>query len=78
MEGTVQVSPDGLRLHAAVRNGSGLGTEAVCAVDHAGILVDDVAVLRPSLDDVFFALTGRPSGEPGAGKWQPESARSVI
>ncbi len=37
-------------LHAAVRNGSGLGTEAVRALDHAGIFVDDVAVLQPSLD----------------------------
>jgi hypothetical protein len=25
------------------------------------VLVDDVAVLQPSLDDVFFELTGRPT-----------------
>jgi ABC-2 type transport system permease protein len=31
----------------------------VCALDAAGITVDDVEVRRPSLDDVFFALTGR-------------------
>ena len=43
VEGTVRVSPDGLRLHAAVRNGSGLGTEAVGALDHVSIMVDDVA-----------------------------------
>ncbi len=61
VEGTVHVSDDGRRLHAAVRNGSGLGTEAVRALDQAGVMVDDVAVLQPSLDDVFFELTGRPT-----------------
>jgi ABC-2 type transport system ATP-binding protein len=66
VEGTVHVSADGRRLHAAVRNGSGLGTEAVRALDRAGVLVDDVAVLQPSLDDVFFELTGRPTDiDPG-------------
>jgi len=30
----------------------------VRALDQAGIAVDDVAVHPPSLDDVFFALTG--------------------
>jgi ABC-2 type transport system ATP-binding protein len=61
VEGVVHVSEDGRRLHAAVRNAPGLGTEAVRALDRAGILVDDVAVLQPSLDDVFFDLTGHPS-----------------
>jgi hypothetical protein len=27
-------------------------------LDRAGIEVDDIAVRQPSLDDVFFALTG--------------------
>lgn len=31
----------------------------VRALDDAGISVDDVEVRQPSLDDVFFALTGR-------------------
>jgi hypothetical protein len=30
----------------------------VRALDDAGITVDDVQVHQPSLDDVFFALTG--------------------
>jgi hypothetical protein len=33
----------------------------VRALDAAGITVDDVEVHQPSLDDVFFALTGRPT-----------------
>jgi ABC-2 type transport system ATP-binding protein len=35
----------------------------VRALDTAGITVDDVAVLPPSLDDVFFELTGRPQAD---------------
>jgi ABC-2 type transport system ATP-binding protein len=69
VDGPVHVSEDGRRIHAAVRNAPGLGTEAVRALDRAGILVDDVAVLQPSLDDVFFDLTGHPSATPE----QPES-----
>jgi len=61
VDGLVHVSEDGRRLQAAVRNTSGLGTKAVRALDSAGILVDDVAVEAPSLDDVFFELTGHPS-----------------
>jgi ABC-2 type transport system ATP-binding protein len=31
------------------------------SLDDAGVAVDDIAIHRPSLDDVFFALTGRPA-----------------
>jgi ABC-2 type transport system ATP-binding protein len=60
VQGTVHLSDDGRRLKAAVRTGGGLATEVVRALDGAGVLVDDVEVHRPSLDDVFFALTGAP------------------
>ena len=33
----------------------------VRALDEAGASVDDVEVRPPSLDDVFFALTGHPT-----------------
>jgi ABC-2 type transport system ATP-binding protein len=59
VEGEVHVSHDGRRLRAAVRNQEGLATAAVRVLDRAGILVDDVQVHQPSLDDVFLALTGR-------------------
>ena len=55
------MSQDGKQLKAAVRSGSGLATAVVRALDGAGVVVDDVQVRPPSLDDVFFALTGRPA-----------------
>ena len=59
--GSVQISHDGRRLRAPVRNGTGLATTLVRALDEAGIAVDDIQVHQPSLDDVFFALTGHPA-----------------
>jgi ABC-2 type transport system ATP-binding protein len=56
--GRASVSDDGLRLAAAVDSAPGLATALVRALDRAGILVDNIEVRQPSLDDVFFALTG--------------------
>ncbi len=63
VEGQVHVSHDGRRLRAPVRKAAGLATTVVRALDAAGVLVDDVEVHQPSLDDVFFALTGRGAEE---------------
>jgi ABC-2 type transport system ATP-binding protein len=59
--GPVQASHDGRRLRAPVQRSNGLATTVVRALDDAGITVDDVEVHQPSLDDVFFALTGHPT-----------------
>jgi ABC-2 type transport system ATP-binding protein len=59
--GPVHVSHDGRRLRASVRSSTGLATTIVRALDDAAITVDDVEVHQPSLDDVFFALTGHPT-----------------
>jgi ABC-2 type transport system ATP-binding protein len=61
VEGQVQVSHDGRVLDAAVDNSPGLATTVVRALDRAGILVDNIEIRQPSLDDVFFSLTGRPA-----------------
>ena len=61
VSGPVHVSHDGRRLRAPVRSGAGLATTVVRALDAAGITVDDVEVHQPSLDDVFFSLTGHPT-----------------
>jgi ABC-2 type transport system ATP-binding protein len=47
---------DVLRMN--VRQRSGVIVEAVRLLDQAGVGVDDIAVRRPTLDDVFLALTG--------------------
>jgi ABC-2 type transport system ATP-binding protein len=61
--GEVAVSQDGRRLQAAVASAAGLATTVIRALDVAGITVDDIEVHQPSLDDVFFALTGHQSEE---------------
>ncbi|ONH33419.1 ABC transporter [Pseudofrankia asymbiotica] len=70
--GRVDVSADGRRLRAAVNAGAGVATAVIRALDAVGAVVDDVAVHPPSLDDVFFALTG--TGAAAAG--QPSAAAS--
>jgi daunorubicin resistance ABC transporter ATP-binding subunit len=59
--GEVHTSHDGRRLRAPVRAVDGLATTVVRALDQAGVAVDHVEVHQPSLDDVFFALTGHPA-----------------
>jgi ABC-2 type transport system ATP-binding protein len=56
--GTVHVSEEGRRLSAGVDASTGLATAVVRALDQAGVLVDNIEVRQPSLDDVFFSLTG--------------------
>jgi ABC-2 type transport system ATP-binding protein len=70
--GPVHTSHDGRRLRAPVRNGDGLATAVVRALDDAGITVDDVQVHQPSLDDVFLTLTGHDAEEAG-----PSCARAT-
>ena len=53
-DGTVRVN---------VRRRSGAIAEAVRRLDDAGVGIDDIALRRPTLDDVFLALTGRPAEE---------------
>ncbi|HEY3843032.1 MAG TPA: ATP-binding cassette domain-containing protein [Acidimicrobiales bacterium] len=61
--GRVHVSDDGRHLNAAIEISPGLATAVVRALDQAGVLVDDIEVRQPSLDDVFFSLTGRSTTE---------------
>ncbi len=63
VDGTMHVSQDDRRYQAAVRTTSGLATTVVRALDAAGAAVDDVEVRPPSLDDVFFSLTGHAATE---------------
>ena len=46
-----------------VSGGAQLLVEAIRELDSAGIKIDDVALRRPTLDDVFLQLTGRGTEE---------------
>jgi ABC-2 type transport system ATP-binding protein len=56
-------SVDGLTVGAPLRPRSGAIAEAVRRLDAAGVVIDDIALRRPTLDDVFVTLTGRPAEE---------------
>ncbi|HEV2998766.1 MAG TPA: hypothetical protein VGX16_06620, partial [Solirubrobacteraceae bacterium] len=56
--GEVHVDPDARRLTAPVEGGAGRLAELVRELDEAGVRIEDLAVRRPTLDDVFLALTG--------------------
>ena len=58
---------DGGVLHVAVRRRRGAIAEAVRLLNEAGIGLEDVALRRPTLDDVFLELTGHAAeAEPAA------------
>jgi ABC-2 type transport system ATP-binding protein len=48
---------------AAVRRRSGVIADAVLRLTSADIAIDDIALRRPTLDDVFIALTGHAAEE---------------
>ena len=59
-EGAVEVDDHTRRLTAPVVGGASVLMEALRQLDAADIAILDVALRRPTLDDVFLALTGRP------------------
>jgi ABC-2 type transport system ATP-binding protein len=78
VRGRIHVSDDVRRLSAAVDSAPGLATSVVRALDGAGVLVDNIEVRQPSLDDVFFSLTGGHIEEEdgGAGGEVSDTARA--
>jgi ABC-2 type transport system ATP-binding protein len=59
------------RVTVPVSQGATQVAEAVRRLDAAGIAIADLSLHRPTLDDVFLALTGHGTGDEG----EPESAR---
>ncbi|KAB8188138.1 ATP-binding cassette domain-containing protein [Microbispora catharanthi] len=55
---SVDVDADSRRVGAPVRDRSAALPEVLRALDAAGITVEDIAVRRPTLDEVFLHLTG--------------------
>jgi ABC-2 type transport system ATP-binding protein len=54
---------EGAVVRAPVNKRHGLIPEIVRALDDAGVAIDDIAIHRPTLDDVFLALTGHAAEE---------------
>jgi hypothetical protein len=50
-------------VHVPIRRRSGVIAQAVRRLDDAGVAIDDISVRRPTLDDVFVALTGHTAEE---------------
>ena len=61
------VAEDGV-VRLSVRERHGTIVEAVHRLSEAGIGVDDLVIRRPTLDDVFLALTGHVAEEPAEGE----------
>ncbi len=62
-EGPAHVEKDGRRVSVAVASHDGVLTGAIRELDASGVAVDDIGFRRPTLDEVFLALTGRPAEE---------------
>ncbi|MCS0634555.1 ATP-binding cassette domain-containing protein [Streptomyces sp. LP05-1] len=67
-KGEVTVDEHVRRLTVPVAGGARLLAEIIRELDVRGVEIDDVALRRPTLDDVFISLTGHAAEtEPGAG-----------
>ncbi|MBJ7607823.1 MAG: ATP-binding cassette domain-containing protein [Candidatus Dormibacteraeota bacterium] len=64
--GEVVVDEHTRRLTAPVSGGAGVLMEALRRLDALGIAVIDIALRRPTLEDVFLTLTGHSTDEDGA------------
>src|SRR6476659_9252277 len=62
-EGQVTVDDHTRRLTAPTSAGAGALVQVVRDFDEAGIHIDDVALRRPTLEDVFLSLTGHAAEE---------------
>ena len=61
--GPIHVGDGGRRLTAPIVPQRGVVTAVIRLLDDAGVSVDDIEIHHPTLDDVFFALTGRPADD---------------
>ncbi len=60
--GEASTEPHRRAMTLPVAGGAAALVDALRRLDGAGIAIDDVGLRRPTLDDVFLTLTGRPGG----------------
>jgi ABC-2 type transport system ATP-binding protein len=62
-EGPARVDSENRHVSAAVASHDGVLTRVIRELDSAEVRVDDIGFRRPTLDEVFLTLTGRPAEE---------------
>ncbi|MBA2632313.1 MAG: DUF4162 domain-containing protein [Chloroflexi bacterium] len=62
-EGPARVDEETRHVSVAVTSHDGVLTRAIRELDAADVHVDDIGFRRPTLDEVFLSLTGRPAEE---------------
>jgi ABC-2 type transport system ATP-binding protein len=72
--GKPRVDPDQRRVRVPTSGGTELLLRAGRVLEEEGMVLDDLGVRRPSLDDVFLALTG--TGADGRGSGDPTDGTS--
>ncbi len=65
--GEPRVDAEQRRVVVPVTNGSRILADSIRDLDAAGVKLDDLALRRPTLDDVFLALTGHEAEETPSG-----------
>ena len=75
----MRVEPERRYLGATVEGGAKLLARVVRDLDAAGVQLDDLGLHRPTLDDVFLALTGRAAEQTGdSGGGQVDDRREEV
>jgi ABC-2 type transport system ATP-binding protein len=72
-----RATADGEWVHAPVQPRHGVIPEAIRKLDGAGVGVDDIVLHRPTLDDVFIALTGH-AAEEAVPEEEQEKERAAV
>jgi ABC-2 type transport system ATP-binding protein len=70
--GAPQIVPESGEVSLPVAEGASILVEVVRRLDAAGVEISDLALRRPTLDDVFLALTGHAAE--AAGEEEPDTA----
>ncbi len=78
VDGAREVTRDGSVYHVKTPRGETLVPSLVKACDRAGVAVEGIRVLRPSLDRVFLGLTGRAYREEGYDEGRASSSSAFT
>ena len=60
--GDARIDDDGVTVTMPIAGGAAMLAAVIRNLDAAGVAIADIGVRRPSLDDVFLALTGHTAG----------------